>query len=64
MMYELVELDPETGDEDQTLSIRPGTWTEAKRHMDEVITEMAEEWDLEQTPWAWLMIRPARQVSA
>jgi hypothetical protein len=57
--YELVELDPETGEEDQCLSIQPGTWAQVKAHMDEVIAEMIEDWDIEGAPWAWLRIQPA-----
>ena len=58
-MYELVELDPETGEEDQCLSPQPGTWAQVKRHMDAVIAEMIEDWDIEGAPWAWLRIQPA-----
>ena len=59
-MFELVELDPATGAEDQTLSIRPGTWAQCKRHMDEVFAEFAEEWDEGWSGlWPCLMIRPA-----
>ena len=59
-MFELVELDPETGKEDHCLSIRPTTWTEASRHMDRVLLEMAEDWDTEFAVWPWLIIQPAQ----
>jgi hypothetical protein len=60
MMYELVELDPETGEEDQCLSPEPTTWAKAKAHLDQVLAEMIEDWDTEQGAWAWLRIQPAQ----
>jgi hypothetical protein len=59
-MFELVELDPQTGEEDQCLSPQPGTFAQVKRHRDEVLTEMIEDWDTERASWAWLRIQPAQ----
>jgi hypothetical protein len=58
-MFELIEVDPETGEENQCLSVRPGTWAEVRRQLDANIAEMIEEWDTEQTDWSWLRIQPA-----
>lgn len=59
-MFELVEIDPETGEVDQVLSIQPTTWAKAKAHLDEVITEMVEDWDHPNGgQWSWLRIQPA-----
>lgn len=59
MKFELVELDPQTGEEDQCLSPRPDTWAQVKAHLDEVVAEMVEDWDAGQAPWSWLRIQPA-----
>ena len=54
-----MELDPATGEEDQLLSARSGTWADAKRLMSEILTEFAEDWDEGWSElWPWLMIRP------
>jgi hypothetical protein len=58
--FELVELDPATGEEDQCLSPKPGTWAQVKRHMDEVLAELEDDWDAGQAGWAWLRIQPAQ----
>lgn len=58
-MFELVEIDPATGEEDQCLSPRPTTWAKATAHRDEILAEQAEDWDNGDTSWSWLRVQPA-----
>jgi len=58
MRYELIELDPATGEEDQLLGT--GTWKQMAKHRDEMLEELAEDWDSERATWPVLMIQPAQ----
>jgi hypothetical protein len=56
MRYELVELDPATGEEDQLLGT--GTWKAMERHRDEILEELEEDWDSSRAGWPVLVIQP------
>lgn len=56
-MFELVELDPMTGDEDHLVAT--GTFARLEREMAKLIDEVETEWDEEQTTWSAYRIQPA-----
>lgn len=58
-MWELVELDPMTGEEDQCLSPAPTALAKAEAHMAAVLVELEEDWDTGGAPWPWLRVQPA-----
>lgn len=58
--FQLVEIDPATGEVDQILSPAPTTWNQAARHLAETVSDAEEDWnDHRGECWPWLMIRPA-----
>lgn len=59
-MYELVELDPMTGEEDQLICT--GTWAQMEAELADTIDEMEGEWEdgfLAVEAWGWYRIQPA-----
>lgn len=60
MTYELIELDPATGEEDQLVAT--GTWDAMEAHLADVIDEAEGEWEdgfLAAEAWPWYRIQPA-----
>lgn len=56
-MFELVELDPETGEEDHL--IETGSFKKLEKTMTQLLEDMADEWDTYDSPWSVYCIRPA-----
>ncbi|BAL85478.1 hypothetical protein AMIS_2580 [Actinoplanes missouriensis 431] len=55
-MYELIEVDPATGNEDQLITT--GTLRQVTRAMRDLIADMQEDWECGGA-WSWLRIQPA-----
>ncbi len=56
-MFELVEMDPATGQEDQLIA--EGSLRRMIAHRDEILEELATDWDDERATWPVLIIQPA-----
>lgn len=58
--FELIEIDPATGEEDQVLAT--GTWAKCQARFEDNVNEMQA--DVEDTDghasWGWLRIQPAQ----
>lgn len=56
--YELIEIDPATGEEDQLIST--GSFEKMSWHMQGIIEEVSLQLDEDvEITWPWLMIQPA-----
>jgi hypothetical protein len=59
-LFELVELDPATGQEDQLMSPAPGTWKQVAEHRDSILMDVITDWDDGRATWPILVIQPAQ----
>lgn len=55
-MFELIEVDPVTCEEDHLLAT--GTLRQMEKELDDVIADMLSDWE-EGGSWSWLRIQPA-----
>lgn len=56
-MFELIEIDPVTGEEDHLIST--GTMRAMEKDLKGLLEDIAEDWDENDQPWSWYRIQPA-----
>lgn len=57
MTFELIEVDPATGEEDQLIAT--GTFEQVSRHMTECIENQSEDYNSGTYGWTWYRVQPA-----